>query len=285
MEDHQLSSSTINDDVLNTKKVCFIINVLYASFGFCFFFSFLVTLVIAPRSLGNDLIFSYFPRLKETSWAILFHFFTFMSFLFMVVFLTIVDVVPVMVYFHAAKMIEALKIRLESRLNENQVNNYEAIHPIWSHFEKLRVLIHRADNLFGPMIIFNHGVNFFIICAITFSILNAFAMGSVRNEFEQFPVYLIGLFFFAGRLLLTVHLMLEVHSSAEKLLSTLACLSTQHWKYFDEKGHRILHSFLCRLQNVQLAVCPSGFYKITPSILLTMLSLIISYTIILLQNK
>ncbi len=141
MEDHQLSSSTISDDVLNIKKVCFIINVLYASFGFCFFFSFLVTLVIAPRSLGNELIFSYFSRLKETSWAILFHFFTFMSFLFMVVFLTIVDVVPVMVYFHAAKMIEALKIRLESRLNENQVNNYEAIHPIWSHFEIYKITV------------------------------------------------------------------------------------------------------------------------------------------------
>jgi len=282
--EEQLISAGLND-CTSIQKVRFAVYTLYTSFGLCFFFSFVVILITSPQNLDTtDIIFYYYPRLTETNWVALFRFFMLMTGLNVVVFFTVIDLVPVLVYLHFSKMIEALRNGLVQSLNQDQVNNYEVIHLIWSHFEKLRVMMQRADDLFGPILILNHGVIFFIICATTFSILNIATM--TESEFGlYFPIHLVSTFLFPSRLLLSVHLILKVHSAAERLLSIAASLSTQHWKYFDEKGQRVLHSFLCRLQHVKLAACPSGFYKITPSILLTMLSLIISYTIILLQNK
>jgi len=44
-------------------------------------------------------------------------------------------------------------------------------------------------------------------------------------------------------------------------------------------------AFLNQVQQDELAACPLGLYKVTPSILLTILSLILSYVIVLIQTK
>ena len=46
-----------------------------------------------------------------------------------------------------------------------------------------------------------------------------------------------------------------------------------------------MRDFLNRLNQIKLAVCPSGFYEIKPSICLTLLSHFVTYTVILLQSN
>ena len=188
MEDRQLSSSSI-------RKVSYTVYALYVTFGFVFFLPVFVTLIRSPHALDNDFIYNYFPWIKETHWVFLFRFSTLMTVLNAVIFFMIIDIdiVPIMVYFYVAKTIEALKYRLQMSLNKDHVKNQEVVHQIWFRFEKLRVLIKKADKLFGPIVIFNHGFSFFIICATFFSILNTLTVG---NELAQFPIYLIGLLFF-----------------------------------------------------------------------------------------
>ena len=53
----------------------------------------------------------------------------------------------------------------------------------------------------------------------------------------------------------------------------------------DEAERQVVRDFLNRTNQVKLAACPSGFYKIKPAIFLTLLSLIVTYTIILLQTN
>jgi len=53
----------------------------------------------------------------------------------------------------------------------------------------------------------------------------------------------------------------------------------------NKEERHIMKSFIDRLENNQLAACPPGLYTIKPSILLTMLGLIFSYTVILLQSN
>jgi len=48
---------------------------------------------------------------------------------------------------------------------------------------------------------------------------------------------------------------------------------------------QMVSSCLSGLNQITLTACPSGFYKIKPSICLTLLSLIVAYTIILLQTS
>ena len=54
---------------------------------------------------------------------------------------------------------------------------------------------------------------------------------------------------------------------------------------FVYKFRDIMLAFLNQVQQDELAACPLGLYKVTPSILLTILSLILSYVIVLIQTK
>ncbi len=89
------------------------------------------------------------------------------------------------------------------------------------------------------------------------------------------------------RIIVGVLLISKVAHSFNELLSTAAFLSLRRFRFSgnNKEERHIMKSFIDRLENNQLAACPPGLYTIKPSILLTMLGLIFSYTVILLQSN
>jgi len=154
-----------------------------------------------------------------------------------------------MIYYHAAKLIQAMTWEIKNLMNDiNNVPISDKVYNLRSRFETLTHMVERADRIFGAIIVICHGILFFCICA-------------------------------------TVYIILYTISNQTELRSTVAYLSHRLERSSDKEERRIVRSFYGRLKETKLAACPSGFYKVKPSVLLTLLSLVVSYTIILLQTN
>jgi len=202
----------------------------------------------------------------------------------------LIEITPVLVYYHISKMINAMEVELKSVMPrqfnvDERIIKYKSIQLIWSRFENLRVLLTRADSLFGPILVLYHGVTFFVLCSTVFSML---VMVRKPDEREYFSVYIMSLLYTPARLLFSFVMISKVHEAADSLKSTVACLSTRVERPVSVSSSSrdcVIQCFLNRLQYTKLTASPSDLYKIKPSILLTLLGLIVSYTIILLESN
>jgi len=106
-----------------------------------------------------------------------------------------------------------------------------------------------------------------------------------QNDPNMKLSFYFSLFFYVIRILLNVFLIAKVGHSSGFLLAAVANLSAHRSRSSNKEERRVIKSFLGRLEHNTLGANPSGFYRVTPSVLLTLLSLIVSYTIILLQSS
>jgi len=208
--------------------------------------------------------------------------------------LTMSDIVPTFVFYHGSNFLQILRDRFFQfgalvylrRRSSNISNSYYSgnkfdmearIRDLWFHYETLNELITKANKLFGPLLILNHGLAFFDICSVTVALFYSFN----DNGNTLYTSVLIG---FTLRLASTVVLMSKVRTSSNQLYSTVTAVQLRSWTFLGPKEHLILQSFLSQLQNDRLVASPCHLYKITSSILLAMLSLVITYTIVLIQS-
>lgn len=226
-----------------------------------------------------------------------FHFSTFSA---------LVDIVPTMVYYHIAKNIEAIDSEMKQHmLNKNPGQNIAVyddakgmarigIHLIWSRFDDVKEMISRADQLFGPIIILNHGVSFFNLCCYVYYLLNWVKIQQKGDAASEKTLLLSWEQIFAAvpllfiRLFLSIFLISKVVSKSNSLTATVARLSvtrsSSEVNDVNKEERRIIKVFLIQLQSSNgLVACPSSLYTIKLSILPTLISLIVTYSIILLQ--
>lgn len=274
---------------------------IYAAFNFSFFlFLLYVCATMNFKTFKGDILLNYFPCLSNFTWFSVGYRIGFLLWGFsLITFFTIFDLVPCLVYYHAAKNVQAIETEIQtdmlfetnSGLRNSRIVNTEVmgvrLKLIWTRSEYLRKLIIRADILFGPIIIFNHGTTFLNICCQVFHLLKHIKdrNGTDPSYGTPWPASILFITVNVVRLFFSVILMSKIQKKSDSLVSTLTklslCLSCQP-EHKEER--RIVKSFLNRLQFSGFVAFPSGFYTITPSILLTMFSLIVTYTIIMLQQ-
>jgi len=72
----------------------------------------------------------------------------------------LMDIVPAMVSYHAAKILEGMKWEIRELNDKNSgtslVHKSEIIYSLWSRFEILAIMVERADKLFGALVIMCH---------------------------------------------------------------------------------------------------------------------------------
>ena len=190
-----------------------------------------------------------------------------------------------MVYYHATKIVEAIKCEVVELADDSSplsVSKSGIIYNLWSRFEALTVLVGRADNVFGPLVIICQGYLFSNICICVYLILQV--IDKIQDmSFLFFLIYLISTPLI--RLLFSLSFTTKLYVSSCGLSSTVALRFNKSLNYTDKEERKVLQYFLNRLNQIKLSAHPSSFYKIKPSIYLTKLSLIVTYTIILLQSN
>jgi len=258
-------------------------------------------MAIVDLNTFQDVLLFYIPNLLNSTWfTVTFRVQFILWSLFITTFIIVTDLVPAFVYYHVAKHVEAMEkeIRLQVMDDHDSCSRLNVMKMIWNRYEEWRRLIRWADQLFGPIIILNHGASFFLICCDVCSLLNYFKHDITANKhqdgitlqndsnddydgFWQILFILIN----AIRLVFGIFMMAKIPKECDSLSTTLIRLSTSYYHLANKEERCIMKSFLNRLQSGGLVASPADFYSIiTPSILLTMLSLIVTYSVIMLQT-
>ena len=220
-------------------------------------------------------------------------------------FMTLTDLVSTFVYFHASAIVQTLKRNIDSvvpiynsfseihreysiflkpkTVSVGKARHFvKEIHKIWSRYEKLRGLVAKADALFGPTIILNHGTVLLLCCITGYAVLRNFSLFMTNPD--QI-IYGSSLTIFSLRFVLILLLTNTLGSSARALRISAVHLQSHYWFSLQPSDHNVLQKFIKQLELDSLAACPYDFYRITPTILLHVSTLIISYIIVLLQSK
>jgi hypothetical protein len=190
------------------------------------------------RRLQHPLTMSDYSQLTDIIPVALLNAIHLIAIMVCLVFMLLMDVVPTIVYCNAARAVQFLRddvhnaikeIRNDALCCENQEqeddescfnNERTDLQQVWYRYEILRGLVKRADSLFGPMMIFNHGITFFIICALLFTLMANFRHLSVNDAILD-SLGLIGCLY---RMISSVSLMSRLHGTAEPLRTSLLCL-------------------------------------------------------------
>ena len=278
-------------DAGKIKRTCIIVYILY--YSYCIFFT-LCSIYNhvtddEPIMEYDDLMVRYFPYLILNPYYVIWNKFkNILSELLFSLFSTLVDIVPVLVYYYAAKIVEGMKWEVKELSSDSKrpVSKSGIIYHLWSRFETLAVMVERANDLFGPIIILCQGYLFANICGCVFySSLetNLPVSGDEKWSLLELFDFLVQQPF---RLLFTISFMGKLYRSSGELLSSVALFFNSERVYcLEEKERQTVRDFLNRLNQIKLAACPSGLYEIKPSIFLTLLSLFVTYTVILLQSN
>jgi len=236
---------------------------------------------------NDDLISSYYQNLLSYKiYVIWIKIQTPLSAFLYAVFFPLIDIVPIFVYYHASKIIEALTWEVIELTDDTSVSKSKIVFDIWSRFEALCKMVVRADRLFGAVIILCHGILFFNICCNVFFLLNMFKNPDtfeVTNE--TFLLFLTSFILCLLRLLVSVCIISSLYRHSCDIVTTVGHFSHQRDYFSDNEERRVTASFISQLRSNHLAAYPCCLYKIKPSIFLTLFSSIVTYTIILMQTN
>lgn len=182
-----------------------------------------------------------------------------------------------------AGKLDPLKKSLSTELSTWQLD--VPILRIWTRFEKIGKMVSRADFLFGSFMVYSQAGAIFFITALLYSVL--YNLGDALRMRSVGPVlsYSLNLLAILFRFFSTMLISSQLHRSVNKFRTALNDLLSQNWNRMNKGDRDLLRSFLWRLQADPLVAHPLGVYKVTPSVLLSVFGVIVSYVIVLLQSK
>lgn len=151
---------------------------------------------------------------------------------------------------------------------------------LFDYYETLRSFVTRSNSLFGVLWFLNHCMRLSIICIMLYSVLYMF-----QSSPEDAGIYLANLLTNVYELVICTLLTTKIYCASDRLRSVLTVLLTKYWDLIPNGERELLIVFIGRLQTDPLAASPLGLYNVTPSFLLTITSLTITYVVILLQSK
>ena len=177
-------------------------------------------------SSSRQLFMMHHPQLCRFVHPLFFVLIHIVSMMFAAVFVPLADLVPSFVYSHAATAIHALADaihQIESKLvtkesmraNEHQelpLRIESDLHSIFLLYEGIRSMVKRADDLFGSIVVFNHGLTFSMIVTFAFSLI--FVKEALVYNIAMQVVLLIA---FIIRIAISLKLMGRLHSSVDPL--------------------------------------------------------------------
>lgn len=228
---------------------------------------------------------------------------------------SLIEIVPAFVYFHFSHFVvlfeeDALKAfnqfqasnnrlnyqifsvvrmdRSDSRQAMPRSNNSErnlgvTFQLIWTRLENLNAFVHRANYLFGSILVAGQGISLFTMTVTLYSILyNLNTSLKDPVNFVTSTVYLLAVSF---RYISCSLISSQLYQAINKFRNFLTERVGQNWGSIGKDDQKLLCSLIERLQSEPISACPLGLYNIHPSTLLTIFSLVVSYVIVLLQSK
>jgi len=294
--------------ICNSRKMHYFIYSGYILIATASSISFIVDIYYHPN--GSYLISSYpilVKNLKFPTLAIV----HITAIIFQWVLYSLNDLVPAFVYYHqslALKRIEKDLISIFGRLvpSENIYNkdnnpfigsriiiseekkDLMSVHHLWTRFENVALMVGRANQLFGRLILVGHASILFMMCILFYECIYhlTYDFTSINYGPVKMGSFLTNLVAYTFRLTSCTLLAARVQQNSVRIRNTMTWHLSQYLDLIPIKDRDVLILFNSRLQQQDtLAASPLDLYNINSSILLSIMGIIGSYVAILLQSK
>ena len=204
------------------------------------------------------------------------------------------DIVTCFFYYHAGDVIEDLVAQLQHTSTQlffgkslicvdcDANDKYRQERPfrrIWQRYETVVRWVNRANQLFGTVILWSQLVSFVLLVISTYNAVYFLK----KDPYLVVPVIMLAAMQ-ATRVLLTNHLLSHLYLSRGNLKSAVTNLLSDDWYRLPVEDRHLLVFFLARLDKEDLAACPMNLFTINPTNLLTILSLIVTYMVVIFQS-
>ena len=250
---------------------------------------------IFNRTDPNEVIFlTYYSYISESLNINFVSFIMGLGWYFSQLYASLGEIVPTAFFYHAGCIIEDLQQQLldtsitGSDLYHNamvsnlyvQFKNDQPYRHIWEKYETVLGCVKQGNKLFQSSILCLHSSLFMIICLGVYFISNLYHL--------KVDKLLASSFYFITslttlRTIAVFRLMSHPYSSREKLRRTIAEILSSKWDSLPEEDRQLLVAFQERLGSENMAAMPYDLYTVSPSNLLSMFSLIVTYVVVLFQ--
>ena len=163
-----------------------------------------------------------------------------------------------------------------------------SVRHLWTRFENVALMVGRANQLFGRLILVGHASILFMMCILFYECLYhlTYDFTSINYGPVKMGSFLTNLVAYTFRLTSCTLLAARVQQNSVRIRNTMTWHLSQYLDLIPIKDRDVLILFNSRLQQQDtLAASPLDLYTISSSILLTILGLVASYVVILLQSS
>ena len=236
--------------------------------------------LIAPN---ESIFFSHFHVLQDIFGLYFLAVVFSISFHYLMVSMLFGQFIPAFFFYQAGCMIENLKGELKNCFitvhNQHLVHlrNENPVRLIWEKYESIYHLVNRANHLFGVTMITNQFCLVCLTCTHIYLIINLYEYS------PTFYVYPIRVIFFVALTVWFNWLVSYLYLSCGELKTAIASLLSEKWQIIIQDHRDLLIFFYNRVDKEDLAACPLNLYRIDPTSLMSILTLHVSYVIVLLQ--
>ena len=160
-----------------------------------------------------------------------------------------------------------------------QFRNERPYHRIWTRYEKVLKCVKRGNTIFQSSVLCLHFSYFTFTCLGIFYLLKLYKDSGLFLLFSFVAITSLMIL----RTIMTNSLMSHPYLCREQLKVTVADVMSYKWDSLSDEDRQYLAAFHERLGNENLAAMPFHLYTVCPSNLLSILSLIVTYVVVLLQ--
>lgn len=200
------------------------------------------------------------------------------------VFICLSDLVPSWTFYHAGLVLQHLAAEVKQSCERGKRecgSNRELLgtNRIILRYGKLSRLTDKANQFFGVMMVVDQTAILVMVCALLYTVTS-----TIKVIDLNMLLYLSGLILFIARMMICNLMASHLSSSYVKLKVVLAKAVCTNERMDPAERKRVQH-LLSWMSQTPLCARPLNIYCITPSNLMTVSSLVISYVIVLLQTK
>ena len=189
------------------------------------------------------------------------------------------EMISTVFFYQAGCLIANLKQELLSSITPVHSRNENPYRLIWEKYESIQQKVNRANQLFGIMIIVNELSTICVAC------FNIYVIITAKEDDEYLYLCCIPILgILVAKTIGCNRLISHLYLSSGELKSTVGILLSEKWHLLSEEQRVLLNTFIIRLDKGNLTACPLNLYTIDPTNLLSLLTLHISYVIVLLQT-
>jgi len=270
-------------DILKKRRRIGFITVIFTNFAMCLSYNYIHFLMpyVSVFFINDETMCSIFSipvllmvEVVSTFFVMLLH--------------ILVDLIPPLIYFHSGAAMRVINDEINDNketlfsnqdVDEKMNDHHLTLLQIWSKYDGVRQLVKRADELFGWMLLFDFGIKFFMVCLLSYALLTTSQYNSASATIACF----FAMIAYTIRIVNTVFLLSEVQESRELLTSQMSSHRNNYLLDMAPQMLKVFSAFKSEVKSDQLAASPLGLFTVNPALMLTMLSLIVTCLVILIQ--